>query len=420
MRLLAAERGEVVLGRAAGEHVAVGQVRPSRRPRRPGARPRTGSRSRAGSSRSASGRRSGWPSRRGEVAVRARDEAAVGQRPRPVAEHAGRKRAAADDEPRVRRRVGELRLDDRVRASGSRARRCRPSARSPAPRRRALDAPRDRGRASSRATRSGGRRGRCGPTPRRRGSARRARPRPPRRTRAPRAARELRQETSGSVRVKPPLRLASSVRAISKIASAGSESGSTRTSGSPESADSRRRASSGTEPRNGVSSCAREPLAAARAEDLRRHVLDHAEQLHAGLQRHLGRATRDLLRERLRRRHDDRLGARKQLAERDRDVAGPRRHVDDEHVELAPVDVLEELLERLVQHRPAPHHRLVVVEEEADRHQLQVVLDRRDHHPVDEHRLLVDAEHVRDRVAVDVGVEDPDLAPERRRAPPRG
>ena len=44
---------------------------------------------------------------------------------------------------------------------------------------------------------------------------------------------------------------------------------------------------------------------------------------------------------------------------------------------------VQELLERAVQHRPAPHHGLVVVEEEADRHQLQLVRDRRDDHPVD-------------------------------------
>ena len=116
-----------------------------------------------------------------------------------------------------------------------------------------------------------------------------------------------------------------------------------------------------------------------------------ADQAKARLLRHRRRARGDLLGERLRRRDDDGLGARQQLAERDRDVAGARRHVDDKHVELAPVDVLQELLERPVQHRAAPHHRLVVVEEEADRHQLQVVRDRRDDHLVDDHRLLVDA-----------------------------
>ena len=66
-----------------------------------------------------------------------------------------------------------------------------------------------------------------------------------------------------------------------------------------------------------------------------------------------------------------------------------------------------------MEHRPAPHQRLVVVEEEPDRHQLQVVLDGRDHQPVDEHRLLPQAEHVRHRVSVDVGVEHADLMSER-------
>ena len=49
----------------------------------------------------------------------------------------------------------------------------------------------------------------------------------------------------------------------------------------------------------------------------------------------------------------------------------------------------QELLERFMQHRPAPHHRLVVVEEEADRHQLQVVLDGRNDHLVDGDGTLV-------------------------------
>jgi hypothetical protein len=62
----------------------------------------------------------------------------------------------------------------------------------------------------------------------------------------------------------------------------------------------------------------------------------------------------------------------------------------------------------------APHQRLVVVEEEADRHQLQVVLDGRDHQPVDQHRLLAQPEHVGNRVAVDVGVEHADTPSECR------
>ena len=76
--------------------------------------------------------------------------------------------------------------------------------------------------------------------------------------------------------------------------------------------------------------------------------------LEVDLVRHLGRAARDLLRGRLRRRDDEELRLRQQLRERHRDVAGARRQVDEQEVELAPLDVLEELRERLVEHRPAP------------------------------------------------------------------
>ena len=113
----------------------------------------------------------------------------------------------------------------------------------------------------------------------------------------------------------------------------------------------------------------REQLAAALAEELealaaRRgeagHVLDHAGDLELDLVGHLGRAARDLLRGRLRRRDDHELRLRQQLGERHRDVAGARREVDQQVVELAPLDVLEELRERLVQHRPAPYDGLVL------------------------------------------------------------
>ena len=70
------------------------------------------------------------------------------------------------------------------------------------------------------------------------------------------------------------------------------------------------------------------------------------------------------------------------------------------------MNVGEELLERAMQHRPTPHHRLVPVEEEADRHELELVLDRRDDHPIDEDGLLVDTKDVRNRMSVNVRVED--------------
>ena len=126
--------------------------------------------------------------------------------------------------------------------------------------------------------------------------------------------------------------------------------------------------------------------------------------------RHLGRAARDLLRDRLRRRDDQELRLRQQLRERHRHVAGARRQVDEQEVELAPVDVLEELRERLVEHRPAPDDGGVLLDEEADRHDLHaVVLERQDLAVGRDLRAPADVEHARDRVAPDVGVEDADL-----------
>ena len=67
----------------------------------------------------------------------------------------------------------------------------------------------------------------------------------------------------------------------------------------------------------------------------------------------------------LRRGHDDDLGSRHQLGHRDRDVAGAGRQVEQQDVQVTPVDVGEELLQRPVQHRPAPHDGRVALGEHA-------------------------------------------------------
>ena len=56
------------------------------------------------------------------------------------------------------------------------------------------------------------------------------------------------------------------------------------------------------------------------------------------------------------------------LAQRDRHVAGARRQVEQQHVEVAPVDVGEHLHQRPVEHRAAPGDDLVAARlEHADR-----------------------------------------------------
>ena len=97
-------------------------------------------------------------------------------------------------------------------------------------------------------------------------------------------------------------------------------------------------------------------------------------------------------------------------AMRELHVAGARRHVDDEHVELAPGHVAQHLRQRRDHHRPAPDDRRALVDQEAHRHGLEAVGF---HGPqavaVGHLRPAGEAEQARLRGAVDVGVEDAGL-----------
>ncbi len=124
--------------------------------------------------------------------------------------------------------------------------------------------------------------------------------------------------------------------------------------------------------------------------------------------RHRRAQAGDLLRRRLRRGHDVDLPAWEVLAEAERDVAGARGHVDDEEVGIVPVDVGEELLERLVEHRAAPDDGLPLRHEVADGDAAHAPLLGGQQHAVEHHRIAIGAEHAWDRVAVDVGVDHAD------------
>ena len=180
-----------------------------------------------------------------------------------------------------------------------------------------------------------------------------------------------RTETS---RRRPPSERGSAARraATSSIARAAGSSGAETTTGVPASPPWRRAmlsgtlASSGTGCRLTLGEALGDERAAAGAEQLDHavgprepgHVLDHADDPsgRSGARRR-PTALGDVGRGGLRGRHDDHLGVRQQLAERDRDVARAGRQVDEQHVEVAEVHVGEELLERAVQHRAAPRDR---------------------------------------------------------------
>jgi ABC-type Na+ transport system ATPase subunit NatA len=98
----------------------------------------------------------------------------------------------------------------------------------------------------------------------------------------------------------------------------------------------------------------------------RRHVLDHAG--HSQL-RPLGHQPGALSYGRgglLRSRDHHNARARDHRGQRERHVAGPRRQIAQQHVQLAPLNIGHELPHRLVQQRSAPHDRRPLLGEQAN------------------------------------------------------
>ena len=151
-------------------------------------------------------------------------------------------------------------------------------------------------------------------------------------------------------------------------------------------------------------------LAATVAEDLAGHVLDDAEQAHVRLARHGRRArqatscasfcggvttTTSRARQQHARARSRRLRARRQVD--DENVMSPQCTSVSARVlcSIGPRQITGSLLSR---------------KNPIDR-ELQVAFYRRDDHLVDDDGLLVDPEHVRDRMPVDVRVEHAGAAP---------
>jgi hypothetical protein len=94
------------------------------------------------------------------------------------------------------------------------------------------------------------------------------------------------------------------------------------------------------------------------------HVLDDAGHPQVALAGHIRGAGRHLLGGHGRRRHHDDLGTGQHPGQAHLDVSGPGRHVDQEVVEVTPVDVFEKLLHGAVQDETPPHDGAVLVGQE--------------------------------------------------------
>src|SRR5215467_5332631 len=139
------------------------------------------------------------------------------------------------------------------------------------------------------------------------------------------------------------------------------------------------------------------------------HVLDQAEHWHVHPAEHVEPLARVDQRQVLRRRYDDGTGERNLLRHGELGVASARRHVDYEHIEFAPGDILQHLGQRRHHHWPPPDHRRLLVDEETHGHHLEAVgLHRIELVASDLLRLAFEAQEPGHRGAVDVGVEHAD------------
>ena len=140
------------------------------------------------------------------------------------------------------------------------------------------------------------------------------------------------------------------------------------------------------------------------------HVLNHAGH---PLARLLGDGTGafgHFCRSCLRRGDDEQLCIRDELRNGQRDIAGTRRQVEEENIEIAPEYVRQELLQCAVEHRSAPDDGRVTLHELPNRDVLNAVGDGRQQHFIIKHGGAVGrAEQAGHGVAVNIGIDNAHL-----------
>ena len=103
---------------------------------------------------------------------------------------------------------------------------------------------------------------------------------------------------------------------------------------------------------------------------MRAHVFDQPQHRHADFFKHLqpffGIEQGDVLR----RGNNHRAGHRDFLRQGELHIARPWRHINQQIVQRVPAGIVEELHQGLGDHRAAPHHRLILLDQIAHRHGL--------------------------------------------------
>ena len=153
----------------------------------------------------------------------------------------------------------------------------------------------------------------------------------------------------------------------------------------------------------------RRGLAAAHTKDIAGHVLDDAHDRHLQPLERGDPAHGIGQRHRLRRGDDDAAGQRYKLRQAHLRIARARRQIDHQIIQfitgLTPGHIGQQLLDRLVQHRSAPHQRFALGHQETDGHHQHAVCQGRHHLVAHDVGHLIYAHDDRYVGTVDVGIQ---------------
>ncbi len=155
---------------------------------------------------------------------------------------------------------------------------------------------------------------------------------------------------------------------------------------------------------------------AAMRTDKGAHILDDPQNGHIHLFEHLQALTRINQRQILRGRNNHGPRQRHLLRQRQLRIPRARRHVQNQHVQLAPFHFAHHLHQGGNHHRAAPDHRRFLVHQEPHRHHLQTILVNRHNPFVHDIGPLGDPHQTRDRRAVDIRIQQTNLQPQRPQA----
>ena len=148
---------------------------------------------------------------------------------------------------------------------------------------------------------------------------------------------------------------------------------------------------------------------AGRAQEIT-HILDQTQNRHIDALEHGNAAPRIDQSQILRCRDNHRARQWHRLRHGELGVARTGRHIDHQHVEIAPIDLAQHLLQGRHHHRAAPDHRGIFLDQKTHRHDFEAIgFHRLQNPPFADHRLARQCQQAWQRGPVNIGIQHPDL-----------